>query len=102
MTSGVSDIGGYDYNFVDAMPDEYQCLICHLVARDPQQLLCCGKLCYNSCLEESKKHTDNCPQCRKRVQSFNDIHCKLNHYIILLISSTKKNYCPAIINHVHR
>ena len=67
MDGASAAIGGYRYTFIEAPPKELMCLICHLVARDPQQLLCCGKLCCNSCLQESKKHTDNCPQCRKRA-----------------------------------
>ena len=34
------EIGGYSFNFTESPPDEYVCLICHLVARDPQQLHC--------------------------------------------------------------
>ena len=74
MTS--EEIGGYDHNFIESPPDEFVCLICHLVARNPQQLLCCGKLCCNSCLKESRKHTEDCPQCRKRASSFQDIRGK--------------------------
>ena len=72
MTS--KEIGGYDYNFIEfeSPPDEFVCLICHLVARDPQQLLCCGKLCCNSCLKESRKCTEDCPRCRKIAISFED------------------------------
>jgi TNF receptor-associated factor 4 len=69
-------IGGYSLSFIESPPDEFVCLICHLVARDPQQLLCCGKLCCSSCLQESKKHTNKCPQCRKRLRSFQDIRGK--------------------------
>ena len=40
------------------------CLICLCVARDPQQINCCGKLLCKGCLEKHKECSDDCPQCR--------------------------------------
>ena len=43
-TAAASTVGGYCYNFIEPPPKELLCVMCSLVARDPQQLLCCGKL----------------------------------------------------------
>ena len=61
--------GGYDYEFVDPVPDECTCPICILVQRDAQQVTCCGKIYCKSCLEELKKKANKfeCPQCRSSL-----------------------------------
>ncbi len=60
---------GYDNNFVETPPNELKCLICHDVARDPQQISCCGKVYCKDCLTEC----ETCPTCRKRSSSFADL-----------------------------
>ncbi len=71
-----SEVGGYDNNFVDTPPDELTCLICHSVARDPQQISCCAKLYCRMCLDEVKRQSNKCPTCRQPINSFSD---KLSH-----------------------
>ena len=39
--------GGYDYEFVGPLPDEYSCAICHMVQKKPHQVTCCGKIFCN-------------------------------------------------------
>ncbi len=68
--------GGYDNKFLDTPPDDYTCLICHSVCRDPQQLKCCAKLYCQTCLEDYRKTKHTCPTCRKRMVTFED---KLSH-----------------------
>ena len=68
MASNIIESGGYDYEFVDTnLPDEFQCPICTLVARDVHQASCCGKMFCRSCLDELKRTSINytCPNCRK-------------------------------------
>ncbi len=36
--------GGYDYEFIDPVPDECTCPICTLVQRDAKQVAYCGKI----------------------------------------------------------
>ena len=61
--------GGYDYEFIDPVPDECTCPICTLVQRDAHQVTCCGKIYCKSCLEELKKkgNTFECPNCRSSL-----------------------------------
>jgi hypothetical protein len=67
---------GYDHQFVEPAPDSLLCLIYLSVAREPQQVSCCGKVICRGCLEEQKKHSDSCPQCRKDIISFSDKRSK--------------------------
>ena len=78
-SSAVSQpLKGYDHQFIDQPPDDLLCLICLSVARDPQQITpCCGKVFCKVCLEELKKHSNDCPQCRKPMVCFPDIKSML-------------------------
>uniref|UniRef100_A0A1X7T9P5 RING-type domain-containing protein n=1 Tax=Amphimedon queenslandica TaxID=400682 RepID=A0A1X7T9P5_AMPQE len=63
--------GGYDFKFADGdPPDEYQCHICTLVARDPQQVSCCSNIYCESCLDTLKEKGQGfiCPTCRSSLE----------------------------------
>ena len=77
MASNIADLGGYDCNFVEQPSDDLICLICTFVAKDPQQLTCCGKIYCRACLVEHKKRSNVCPQCRESGTSFEDKKSKL-------------------------
>ena len=66
-----SESGGYDHKFVDP-PDDLICLICKLIAREPHQVNCCGKVFCKSCIDELQRRSKTCPNCRKRPRVFND------------------------------
>ena len=53
------DDGGYDCNFADEPPSDLICQVCTCVARDPQQVSCCGKLYCNGCLKKHKAHSSS-------------------------------------------
>ena len=75
IVQSTKSIGGYDKNFVSEPPDDLMCLICHTVAREPQQTECdCGKLFCKTCLEglSQSYNGDKCPTCRGRIRSFSD------------------------------
>ena len=63
-------IGGYDYEFVDPVPDDCTCPICTLVQRDAHQVTCCCKIYCKSCLEQLKKKAKRfeCPNCRSSLK----------------------------------
>ena len=56
--------GGYDYQFVDAVPNMLICNICYLPSRDPYLSVCCGHLFCNSCLNNAVTTIKVCPMCR--------------------------------------
>jgi predicted amidophosphoribosyltransferase len=79
MAANFGDLKDYDHQFVEPPPDDLLCLICLCVARDPQQITCCGKVLCKGCLEKHKKNSTVCPQCRKDINSFADKRSKLHH-----------------------
>ena len=81
MATEVVAQGGYRYTFTDGeASQEYQCHICTLVARDPQQVTCCGKIYCKGCLESSKKKRQKltCPDCNKQLTGkyFEDVRAE--------------------------
>ena len=57
---------GYDYQLVNGTPpDEYICLLCHLLARDAHQTNCCGRIVCRNCLESRRNRPSGytCPNC---------------------------------------
>lgn len=73
--------GGYDYHFVSDVPNTLQCLICATVAREAQQVDCCGKVFCKCCLHKLKRAQNKaCPNCRKgKWKSFSDKKSKDMH-----------------------
>jgi TNF receptor-associated factor 4 len=57
--------GGYDHTFVDPLPDELTCMVCHHVAREAHQVECCGKVFCKACITEANERIGTCPNCRK-------------------------------------
>ena len=58
--------GGYDYDFIDLVPDRLICFICTKVMRDPQLMVCCGQKFCASCLQNflEAHPTPSCPYCQ--------------------------------------
>ena len=64
--------GGYNFNFIKAVPDRLCCSICTKVLHDPHLTGCCGQYFCESCLEHRfKKQKTACPHCRHK--DFNHI-----------------------------
>ena len=63
--------GGYDFKFIET-PDDLICVICQFVARDPQQVGCCGKIFCKSCIKAAKGKFSDCPNCRGSAKTFSD------------------------------
>ena len=58
---------GYDYDFVNPLPDRLLCKICQFTCRKAQLTECCGHVYCQPCLEKMKKVADReylCPMCR--------------------------------------
>ena len=86
MASNVRDLRGYDHDFVEKPPNDLLCLICLCVARNPQQINCCGKLLCKGCLKQHKKCSFYCPQCRTYMymNSFSDKKSKLKKKCMII------------------
>ena len=55
---------GYDYLFLDTVPERFICSICSLPMRDPHLVVCCGQKYCHSCLQKWLKNKPSCPYCR--------------------------------------
>ena len=69
-----SRMAGYDKLFIEQPSDELICLICQMVARDPQQSKCkCGRIYCKSCVQKLKgSYSNKCPTCRRTLETFED------------------------------
>ena len=47
----VPELGGYDYEFTSKVPEDWECLVCHLTLKDPVQIVGCGHRLCNICME---------------------------------------------------
>ena len=73
--------GGYDYDFVDKVPERLNCQICAKPFRDPHLVVCCGKHYCGSCLNDWFRKTlvlvgfnqENCPHCRAEGEKFSHV-----------------------------
>lgn len=72
MEEGREWVGGYDCRFVEQPPDDLLCLICTFVARDPQQLTCCGRVFCEKCIVRHRASTPKCPNCSRMISNFPD------------------------------
>ena len=56
--------GGYDFDFLEQLPDELTCSICQLVLRDPHLTSCCGHHFCQSCVARILAEWNPCPLCK--------------------------------------
>ena len=80
-------VGGYEYEFLDTShAADYECMICHYVARDPQQAQCCGATYCSSCVRRTLSGCLNCRapsliliQDKAQRQRVNKLKVKCSH-----------------------
>ena len=58
--------GGYDYDFIDEVPERHHCMICTKALREPHLTGCCGQNFCHSCLKQwlESQEKEVCPHCR--------------------------------------
>ena len=80
---------GYEYVFVDTVPDDFYCKQCSLVARRLTITSCCGESYCNGCIHSTQQDNQPCPGCgqesfetlqqvkyQKKILSLR-VHCSL-------------------------
>lgn len=50
--------GGYDLDFVDEIPDEFICCVCHLTLKEPVQIEKCGHRLCEVCSSQMKDQVE--------------------------------------------
>ena len=56
---------GYEYEFVDQVPEDYFCKLCKHVAREPNIISCCGECFCKGCVDAIIQDKKPCPSCDK-------------------------------------
>ena len=56
---------GYEYEFVDQVPEDYFCKLCKHVARKPNIISCCGECFCKACVDVIIQDKKLCPSCDK-------------------------------------
>ena len=74
---------GYEYVFVDPVPDDFYCKQCSLVARRLTITSCCGESYCNGCIHSTQQDNQPCPGCGQ--ESFETLqHVKYQKKILSL------------------
>ena len=70
---------GYEYEFVEQVPEDYFCKLCKHVARESNITTCCGECFCKACIQDKKP----CPSCgESNIVSFS--HVKYQRKILAL------------------
>ena len=67
--------GGYEYEFIDPVPDRLICSICTQVLREPHLVVCCGQKYCQSCLQKwlKTRPSESCPHCQASEKFFQHV-----------------------------
>lgn len=84
---------GYDYTFVEPPPDDLVCLICRYVAREPQQLTCCGRIFCEGCLKKHRSTSPKCPNCSRMISNFPDSRSERQIKSLIVLCNSKRLGC---------
>ena len=57
--------GGYEYEFIDPLPNSLECSICLLTLRDPHVISCCGNHFCHTCIGRIQGDGKPCPLCNE-------------------------------------
>ena len=74
--AGNQEYGGHDFDFVDKVPDRFNCQICTKVLCDPHLAVCCGQHFCESCLNkwfDRQQGKQSCPHCRAEGEEFHHV-----------------------------
>ena len=89
MASKRKDRYGYECNWAEKPPEDLECLICELVARDPYRCTTvkCGKVFCNNCRNSLYRRSvaPHCPNCGEKLNTCKDGRgrcIKINYHIL--------------------
>ena len=87
---------GYEYEFVDQVPEDYFCKLCKHVAREPNITTCCGEVFCKACLDVIIQDKKPCPNCESNDIKALGLQVKYQRKILALeVRCTMKDRgCP--------
>ena len=75
---------GYEYEFVDQVPEDYFCKLCKHVAREPNITTCCGEVLCKACVDAIIQDKKPCPSCESNDIKALGLHVKYQRKILAL------------------
>ena len=85
--------GGYECDFVDAIPESLSCPVCLLPFRDPHLVSCCGAKYCEPCIGRVKAAGQPCPLCKQQFVSLLDRSLQRKVLELKIRCSRKKDGC---------
>ena len=85
--------GGYECEFVEAVPDSLSCPVCLLPFRDPHLLDCCGAKYCAVCIGRVKAAGQPCPLCKEQFTTMLDKSYQRKVLSLMVRCSRKKDGC---------
>ena len=80
----LSNTVGYEYEFVDQVPEDYFCKLCKHVAREPNITTCCGEILCKACIDVIIQDKKPCPSCESNDIKALGLHVKYQRKILAL------------------
>ena len=67
--------GGHNYEFINSVPDRFNCSICTNVLCEPELAVCCGQHFCEQCMKKwfLKQRKESCPHCRAEGSRFQHV-----------------------------
>lgn len=67
--------GGHNYDFINSVPDRFNCSICTNVLCEPELAVCCGQHFCEQCMKKwfLKQRKESCPHCRAEGSKFQHV-----------------------------
>jgi len=71
-------IGGYDFEFIEDLPEDLTCMLCHFALKNPVQIESCGHTFCEDCYDQMKDHaaalsTDFCCPLDRQMININRV-----------------------------
>ena len=87
---------GYEYEFVDQVPEDYFCKLCKHVAREPTIASCCTEILCKACIDAIVQDKKPCPSCESNDIKALGLQVKYQRKILALeVRCTMKDRrCP--------
>ena len=85
--------GGFECNFIEAVPDSLSCPVCLLPFRDPHLLDCCGAKYCAVCIGRVKTAGQPCPLCKQQFTTMLDKSYQRKVLSLMVRCSRKKDGC---------
>lgn len=54
----MNQTGGYDYQFLEPLSEDFTCVFCHLALKNPLQVEDCGHIFCKGCFDQMKQNAE--------------------------------------------